>query len=77
MLDNGEFVHVLDTRNDYEMRIGTFENAISLDLPTFRDFPEAVANLPNDCSMKDEPVVMFCTGGIRCETNNQPPTVPS
>ena len=60
-----EFVHVLDTRNDYEMRIGTFENAISLDLHTFRDFPEAVANLP--CSMKDEPVVMFCTGGIRCE----------
>lgn len=65
MLDNGEFVHVLDTRNDYEMRIGTFENAINLDLPTFRDFPEAVANLPR--SMKDEPVVMFCTGGIRCE----------
>ena len=65
MLDSGEFVHVLDTRNEYEMRIGTFENAINLHLPSFRDFPAAVAELPS--SMKDEPVVMFCTGGIRCE----------
>ena len=65
MLDRGEFVHVLDTRNDYELRVGTFENAIDLDLRTFRAFPEAVAALPED--MKNEPVVMFCTGGIRCE----------
>ena len=65
MLDSGEFVHVLDTRNEYEMRIGTFENAINLHLPSFRDFPAAVAELPS--SMKDEPIVMFCTGGIRCE----------
>jgi len=65
MLDRGEFVHVLDTRNDYELRVGTFENAIDLDLRTFRAFPEAVAALPE--TMKNEPVVMFCTGGIRCE----------
>ena len=65
MLDRGEFVHVLDTRNDYELRVGTFENAIDLDIRTFRAFPDAVAALPP--SMKDEPVVMFCTGGIRCE----------
>ncbi len=65
MLDRGEFVHVLDTRNAYELRLGTFENAIDLDLRTFRAFPEAVAALPED--MKSEPVVMFCTGGIRCE----------
>ena len=65
MLDRGEFVHLLDTRNDYELRIGTFENAIDLHLPSFRDFPAAVAELPP--SMKDEPIVMFCTGGIRCE----------
>jgi len=65
MLDRGEFVHVLDTRNAYELRVGTFENAIDLDLRTFRAFPEAVAALPED--MKNEPVVMFCTGGIRCE----------
>mgnify|MGYP005652989671 CR=1 FL=1 len=65
MLDKGALVHVLDTRNDYELRLGTFDNAIDLNLETFRAFPEAIQNLPE--SMKDEPVVMFCTGGIRCE----------
>lgn len=65
MLDRGEFVHVLDTRNDYELRVGTFANAIDLGIRTFRAFPDAVAQLPD--TMKDEPVVMFCTGGIRCE----------
>lgn len=65
MLDEGRPVHVLDTRNDYELRVGTFENAIDLDIRTFRDFPQAIAQLPE--SMKDEEVVMFCTGGIRCE----------
>jgi len=64
-LDAGEPVHVLDTRNDYELRIGTFANAIDLDIPSFRAFPEAIQGLPD--SMKDEEVVMFCTGGIRCE----------
>lgn len=65
LLDAGQPLHVLDTRNDYEMRIGTFENAIDLDIRTFRAFPKAIENLPE--SMKDEPIVMFCTGGIRCE----------
>ncbi len=65
MLDEGQAVHVLDTRNDYELRIGTFENAIDLDIRTFRAFPKAIEQLPD--SMKDEPIVMFCTGGIRCE----------
>ena len=65
MLDAGEPVHVLDTRNDYELRVGTFENAIDLNIRTFRAFPEAIERLP--AAMKDEPVVMFCTGGIRCE----------
>ena len=65
MLDRGEAVHVLDTRNDYELRLGTFDRSINLDIRTFRDFPEAVQRLPE--SMKDEPIVMFCTGGIRCE----------
>ena len=55
MLDAGEPVHVLDTRNDYELRVGTFENAIDLDIRTFRAFPEAIQRLPE--SMKDEPVV--------------------
>ena len=65
MLDRGDAVHVLDTRNDYELRVGTFENAIDLNIRTFRAFPEAIKQLPE--SMKDEPIVMFCTGGIRCE----------
>ena len=65
MLDNGEEVIVLDTRNIYECRIGTFENALELDIKTFRDFPKAVDEMADE--MKDKPVVMFCTGGIRCE----------
>ena len=65
MLDNGVPVHVLDTRNDYELRVGTFENAIDLEIRSFRAFPEAISKLPE--SMKNEEIVMFCTGGIRCE----------
>lgn len=56
---------VLDTRNDYEVDIGTFEEAVDLNIETFRDFPNAVTMLPKD--MKKKPVVTFCTGGIRCE----------
>jgi len=65
MLDNEEEVIVLDTRNDYEVRVGTFKNAIDLKIPSFRDFPEAISKLPEE--FKKKPIVMFCTGGIRCE----------
>lgn len=64
-LDEGKTVTVLDTRNDYEIRLGTFENAVDLDITSFRAFPAAIETLPED--IKDTPVVMFCTGGIRCE----------
>jgi UPF0176 protein len=64
-LDEGKKVHLLDTRNDYEIEIGTFQNAIPAGVDHFRDFPEAVERLPEE--MKNEPIVMFCTGGIRCE----------
>lgn len=64
-LDEGKSVTVLDTRNDYEIRLGTFENAVDLDITSFRAFPAAIETLPED--LKDTPVVMFCTGGIRCE----------
>ena len=63
-LDEGRDITILDTRNDYELRVGTFENAIDLDIKTFRDFPKASQNLKQN---KSTPVVMFCTGGIRCE----------
>ena len=63
-LDEGREVMILDTRNDYELRLGTFENAIDLDIKSFRQFPEAIKKLEQD---KATPLVMFCTGGIRCE----------
>lgn len=63
-LDDGKEVTILDTRNDYEIRMGTFEGAVDFDIQSFRAFPKAVA----ECEIpKDKPVVMFCTGGIRCE----------
>ena len=65
LLDNKEDVLVLDTRNEYETRVGKFENAIDLNLDTFRDFPKAVESLPEE--YKDKQIVMYCTGGIRCE----------
>ncbi len=64
-LDEGRRVHLLDVRNDYEYDLGTFDNAIRMDLDHFRNFPAAVDRLPEE--LKNEPVVMFCTGGIRCE----------
>ena len=64
-LDEGREVAIIDTRNDYEIRLGTFENALDLNIKSFRAFPKAVDALPD--TMKDTPVVMFCTGGIRCE----------
>jgi len=64
-LDEGRKITLLDTRNDYEVKLGTFKGAVVPDIRTFREFPKAVRELPE--SMKDETVVMFCTGGIRCE----------
>lgn len=64
-LDEGRKVHLLDTRNDYEYDLGTFDNAIKMGLDHFREFPDGVSRLPEE--LKDEPIVMFCTGGIRCE----------
>lgn len=64
-LDAGKSITLLDTRNDYEVKLGTFQNAKTLAIDHFRHFPAAVEKLP--AAMKDEPIVMFCTGGIRCE----------
>jgi RluA family pseudouridine synthase len=64
-LDEEKPVTLLDTRNDYEVKLGTFKGAIDPRIRTFRGFPEAVRKLPDE--LKDQPVVMFCTGGIRCE----------
>tara|TARA_R110002124_G_scaffold152394_2_gene319287 strand:- start:7346 stop:8197 length:852 start_codon:yes stop_codon:yes gene_type:complete len=63
LLDNPETV-VLDTRNDYEYRMGTFKEAINPKIKAFRDFPQYVDENITD---KEKPVAIFCTGGIRCE----------
>ena len=56
---------VIDTRNDYEIALGTFEGALNPETKTFRQWHEFVeANLSKK---KNKKVAMFCTGGIRCE----------
>lgn len=56
---------LVDTRNDYEIGIGTFKNAVNPETESFRDFPDYVKNnLDPETHRK---VAMFCTGGIRCE----------
>jgi UPF0176 protein len=58
-------VILVDTRNDYEVQIGTFKNAINPVTETFREFPEYVKQ--NLDPARHKKVAMFCTGGIRCE----------
>lgn len=58
-------VITIDTRNDYEVKVGTFKHAVDPKTKTFREFPEwTKANID---SLKNKKVAMFCTGGIRCE----------
>ncbi|MCB0315293.1 MAG: pseudouridine synthase, partial [Calditrichaeota bacterium] len=64
-LDEGREFTLLDTRNDYEVRLGSFAQAEDLHIASFRQFPEAVEQMPSEA--RDKPLVMFCTGGIRCE----------
>jgi len=56
---------LIDTRNEYEYEIGSFDNAINPHTETFREFPDYVAQ--NLDPKKHKKVAMFCTGGIRCE----------
>lgn len=56
---------IFDARNTYESRIGTFNNAIKAEITNFRDLPNYIDN--NTDLFKDKEVLMFCTGGIRCE----------
>ena len=58
-------VFVVDTRNDYEIAIGTFQNAVNPKTESFREFPQYVAEHMDPS--KHKKVAMFCTGGIRCE----------
>ena len=64
-LINSPDVVLLDTRNKYEVEIGTFENAINPETDSFREFPDYVRE--NLDPARHKKVAMFCTGGIRCE----------
>jgi UPF0176 protein len=57
-------VLVLDTRNDYEVKVGTFRGALNPDTETFREFPQFTQQFD---PARHKKVAMFCTGGIRCE----------
>ena len=58
-------VLVIDTRNHYEVEVGTFPRAIDPGTDSFRQFPDFARQLAE--TSKDRPLAMFCTGGIRCE----------
>lgn len=58
---------VIDTRNDYEVAIGTFRGAIDPETAAFRDFPEWFRSHRDELVEGKKKVAMFCTGGIRCE----------
>lgn len=58
-------VTVIDTRNSFEFGHGTFEGAVDPETVSFAEFPEWIEK--ESGLMKDQPVAMFCTGGIRCE----------
>lgn len=64
-LDEGRPLTLLDTRNNFEVRAGTFRDALAIGIDDFRHFPTAVERLPE--ALKTQPIVTFCTGGIRCE----------
>ena len=59
---------ILDVRNDFEYQMGSFKGSKNLKMNKFTEFPELVKKYEETKELnKDEPVYMFCTGGIRCE----------
>lgn len=59
---------VIDTRNDYEVRLGTFHRAIDPSTKSFREFPQFIMeNFSMEEVKKTKKIAIFCTGGIRCE----------
>jgi UPF0176 protein len=68
LISDGEVI-VIDTRNDYEVAVGTFANAINPKTVSFREFPAWFREHRESLTGGDAPpkIAMFCTGGIRCE----------
>ena len=64
IMESGQEYVMIDVRNNYESKVGHFEGAITPDVENFYDFPEWLeeAGIP-----KEKKVLMYCTGGIRCE----------
>ena len=60
-------VIVIDTRNKYETKIGSFQNALHPETSSFREFPDWVKKFKNSEDNTNKKIAMFCTGGIRCE----------
>lgn len=67
MLEKDDGHVLLDIRNDYEWQIGHFEGASLPPCETSRDFKQYTNNLKAKVDPKKTPVMMYCTGGIRCE----------
>ncbi len=66
--DEGRPVVMLDTRNGFEVEMGTFTNAMAFDIERFSQFPDAIKKTVSEqAELKDKTIVSFCTGGIRCE----------
>ena len=63
--DQGKPVVMVDTRNDFEVDVGTFDHTVDYRISKFTEFPQVIAEHKDDFAGKT--VVTFCTGGIRCE----------
>ncbi len=63
--DEGKPVVMVDTRNDFEVDVGTFDHTIDYRIRKFSEFPDVIAQHRDE--LNDKTVVTFCTGGIRCE----------
>ena len=64
LIQSGENIKIVDMRNDYEFKIGRFENSILPPMENSRDLAVAVKELE---SYKNEKIITVCTGGVRCE----------
>lgn len=67
MLDNKENLVLLDARDEHEHKVGRFKNAITLPINNFREFPNVANSL---APYKNDKIVMYCTGGVRCEKSS-------
>ncbi len=67
--DEGREVVLLDTRNAFEIEIGTFEGAVDFGIERFSEFPDAIRKSTSSAQseLEGKTIVSFCTGGIRCE----------